>query len=165
MKCEVCGSDRILVGPAHSPDETTCMDCGSQFNRTVRRVPTTEEVQSQISDSIPFPTGGFSSPEEAAAHLAKLKAAAAKLGKSVEEKVDRPAKKVKSIPDSKLELKDEFPTELVFMAVHAYQRNGESWQAVLATAKGEREFRNENVRVFGHNHIFGAACTPTCKEI
>lgn len=166
-KCYVCESTRLLPGPAYEPDKFTCLDCGSVFGETVRRIPEQEEIQSQISDSVPFPAGGFSSPEEAARHLAKLKEAAKKLGKPVEEKQDRPSKKkvVKEIPNASLELKDDYPKNMVFQVIHSYQREGESWQSVLNTCKSDREYKFENVRIFAHNHIFGAACTPTCREI
>jgi hypothetical protein len=136
------------------------------FNRTEMVIPDSVEVESQIRESVPFPASGFSSPEEAAAHLAKLKEAAKKFGKATEEKVNRPSKpKVARPPATADSLKDGFPKELVFMGIHVYKREGESWNQCLATAKGEREHRADNVRVWAHDHNFGVACTNLCKEI
>ncbi len=164
--CDICGSDRLLQGPAYDRGATTCLDCGSQFGRTEMVVPSSEEVGSQIATQLPIPMGGFSTPEEAAAHLAKLKEAAKKLNKATEQKVDRPSKpKVARPPATSDNLKDDFPKELVFMGIHCYQRDGETWNATLATAKGEREFRSNNVRVWGHMHSFGKECNNSCKEI
>lgn len=164
--CDICGSTRVLEGPAYDPTAYTCLDCGSQFGRTEMRVPDSEEVRSQISTQVPIPAEGFSSPEAAAAHLAKLKEAAKKLGKATEEKVDRPSKpKVARPPSVATELKDGFPKELVMMGIHVYTRKDESWNQALATAKGEREFRAEGIRVWAHNHEFGKECANTCKEI
>lgn len=167
-KCYVCESTRLLQGSSFGEsDKYTCQDCGSVFGETVRVVPEQKEIQSQIKDSMPFPAGGFDSLEQAQEHLKKLQEAAKKLGKPVDEKVDRPSKKkvVKEIPNAKLELKDDYPKDRVFQVIHTYQREGEGWQSVLNTCKSDREYKFENVRIFAHNHNFGLACTPTCREI
>src|ERR1700747_2474030 len=107
-KCSVCGSTRLLPGRAYEPGAFTCLDCGSTFNRAVMVVPDSESVRSQIAESVPMPPTGFDTPEEAMAHLAKLKEAAAKLGKATEQRVDRPSKgKVAKPPTVATELKDE----------------------------------------------------------
>lgn len=167
-RCYVCESTRLLQGSSFGEsDKYTCQDCGSVFGETVRRIPEQQEIQSQISDSMPFPAGGFDSPEAAAAHLKKLQEAAKKLGKGIDEKVDRPSRKKQapSIPNAKLELKDDFPYEMVFQVIHTYQREGESWQSVLNTCKTDREYKFENVRIFAHAHSLGQECKPTCREI
>jgi hypothetical protein len=160
-KCEVCGSDRILPGPAYAPNETQCMDCGSQFNRVVMVEPTQEEISVAIQEEMPpIPEGGFKSPKEAQEYLAKLKENAKRLGKPVsatEDRVNKPTKKKHPVSD--------FPPHLVMAELHYYQRQGESFQEVLATGKGERGVRNTNVLIYCHNHISGYSCTNSCREI
>lgn len=145
-KCAICGSDRILEGPAYDPNATQCMDCGSQFNRTEKIA-----VESPLPE---LPEGGFANIEEAMAHLEKLKAA--KKNKFEETKVDRPSKKH---PTS------DYPAELTMAVLHYYQRQGETFQAVLAVAKGERAYKNENILIWAHGHNYRKQCTSTCREI
>lgn len=156
-KCEVCGSDRMLEGPAYAPNETTCLDCGSAFNRPVMITPEPEAVRSQLPE---FPEGGFDTPEEAMAHLQKLKDAAKALGKpsvGTEDRINKPKRKVH--PTS------EYPVELVMAELHYYQRKGESFQSVISTAKGERDVRNGNVLIFVHSHHPNQPCTNSCREV
>lgn len=145
-KCAICGSDRILEGPAYDPNATQCMDCGSQFNRTEKIA-----VESPLPE---LPEGGFANIEEAMAHLEKLKAA--KRSKFEDTKVDRPSKKHKT---------SDYPPEFTMAMLSYYQRQGESFQAVLAVAKGERGVRNENILIWAHNHYIGRGCTNSCREI
>jgi hypothetical protein len=163
-KCSICGSTRVIEGPFYDRDAYTCQDCGSQFNREVRAMPTEEEVTQQVKEQIPFPTEGFSTPAEAEAHLRKLQAQAAKLlGTPVIIKQNKTSRKgPPAVPEK---LIDEFPPELVMMGLHFYTRKGESNNTVIANAKAEREFRNENIRIWYHSHIFGGACFHNCREI
>lgn len=156
-KCDVCGSTRMLVGPAYDRNATTCLDCGSMFARAVMTTPEPKEIKSQLSAEVAFPEGGFSTPEEAMAHLAKLKEAAKRLGKSVETREDRPTKKKHPISD--------IDPKMVMAELHYFQREGENFQTVLNTAKGERDVRNFNVLIWAHNHIVGNQCTNSCREI
>jgi hypothetical protein len=147
----------MLKGPAHSPSETTCLDCGSQFNREVRTIPKPEAVRSQLPE---FPAEGFDTPEAAMAHLAKLKEAAKALGKptvGTEDRINKPKRKVHPTSD--------YPVELVMAELHYYQRKGEGFPQVLSTAKGERGVRNENVLIFVHNHHPDQSCTNSCREV
>ena len=158
--CPICGSNRMVEGPAYDRGAAQCMDCGSQFNREVRTEPKEEEISIAVSEENPFPVGGFSSQEEAMAHLAKLKEASARLGKTkvtVGDKVNKPKRKLHPTSD--------YPTDLVMAELHYYQRKGESWNEVLSTAKGERGVRNENVLIFFHNHHPDQSCTNSCREI
>lgn len=158
--CSICGSDRLMPGPAYEPDNTRCLDCGSAFNVPTRTIPDPKVVRSQISEEVKFPEGGFSTPEEAAAHLAKLKEAAKRLGKSTVETEDRVNKpKRKSHPSS------NYPPELVMAELHYFQRKGESFNEVMSTGKGERAVRNTNCLIFCHNHISGHQCTASCREV
>jgi hypothetical protein len=156
--CPVCGSDRILEGPNYAPQETMCQDCGSQFNRPAFVEPAQEAISVAVTENLPpIPQGGFSSPAEAKAYLDQLKNTAKELGKTTEDKVNKP--KRKSHPTS------DYPPDLVMAELHYYQRKGESFQEVLATGKGERGVRNTNVLIYCHNHIVGYGCTNSCREI
>src|SRR5260221_13975380 len=128
-KCSICGSDRMFgVDPAHDPDYFRCLDCGSVFNQPVMREPTPAQVSVAISEEIQFPEGGFSTPEEAAQHLAKLKEAAKRLGKPTVGKENNFTKK-------KVHPTSDYPNELVMAELHYFQRKGEGFQEVVSTAK------------------------------
>lgn len=159
-KCPTCGSARMLEGPGYAPEETTCLDCGSQYNRKVRKAPEDKDVRSQLAQEVPFPEGGFDTPEAAMEHLARLKAAAKQLGKTVETSEDRVnTTRRKSHPTSDIDPK------MVMAEYNFYQREGETFSQVLATGKGERGVRNYNVLIFVHNHQVGHQCTSTCREL
>ncbi len=53
----------------------------------------------------------------------------------------------------------------VFQASHFYPRLGEATTIALTNAKEERRFRNTNVAIFHHTHVFGEACVDTCREL
>lgn len=153
-KCEVCGSDRLLKGSSFGEaDKYTCQDCGSTFGAEIPSNLTPTEIRSQLPE---IPTS-FDSVEEAQAHLAKLKEAASRLGRTKGDVVTKPKRKVHPTSD--------VDPKVVMAELHYYQRENEAWQSVLATAKGEREVRNFNVLIFAHNHYVGVQCTPTCREV
>lgn len=152
--CSICGSDRILEGPAYDKTATTCMDCGSQFNREIIVEPEQESVSVAIQEQeLAIPEGGFSTIAEAQEHLKKLQAL--KKGLSYQRE-DRPSKKH---PESDID------PGLIMSVHHYYQRNSESWNAVMDTAKGERAVRNFNVLIMVHNHTVGKGCTKSCREL
>jgi len=156
--CTICGSERLLEGPAYDRTAYSCLDCGSQFNREVRREPEPEQISVAISEEgLKFPDGGFKTPEEAAAHLAKLKELTRNLSKTKEDRPNQP--KRKKHPESDID------PGLVYAVYHFYQRSGESWQEVLSSGKGERAVRNFNTLIWVHNHTVGRGCTATCREL
>jgi hypothetical protein len=157
-KCTICGSDRLLEGPAYDRMAYSCMDCGSQFNREVIKEPEQEQISVAIlENALEFPEGGFKTPEEAMEHLAKLKAMHKGLSKTTEDRPQQP--KRKKHPESDID------PGLVMAVMHYYQRNGESWSEVLSTGKGERAVRNFNILIWCHNHPVGRGCTSTCREL
>ena len=156
--CSICGSDRILEGPAYDKTAYSCMDCGSQFNRDVIREPEPEKISvAIIENKLEFPEGGFNTPEEAALHLAKLKEMSRALSKDKEDRPQQP--KRKKHPESDID------PAIVMAVYHFYQRSGESWQEILNTGKGERAVRNYNVIIMVHNHTVNRGCTGTCREL
>lgn len=159
MKCPVCGSDRMVEGPAYDRSATMCMDCGSQFNRTERVEVPEKEIQSQISEMVPIPEGGLKTIEEMKAHLKALEAAKKQLSHKdvTTNNVNKPKRKVHPTSDT--------DPRMVMATIDYYQREGESWNEVLATGKGEREVRNYNILIWVHNHVMGLDCTNTCREL
>jgi hypothetical protein len=158
-KCSICGSERLLPGAAYSPLEIRCLDCGSVFNRTERVVVPESEIQSQIAEMVPIPEGGLNTIEEMKAHIERLKEAKKQVSTKevVTNNVTRPKRKQHAVSD--------IDPRMVMAVIDYYQREGESWNEVLATGKGEREVRNYNILIWVHNHIMGHDCTATCREL
>ena len=83
----------------------------------------------------------------------------------------RPSKK--SAPKSKKKpaKKDEgvriipAPDPSVWCSTHFYTQPGDTINKVRMDAKEEAKVRNENVRVFYHDHIFGEACVNLCGTV
>lgn len=152
LTCTVCGSDRILSGPAYAKHVTTCLDCGDTQGSAIPE-PT------PIAPPPAIPVGGFKSADEIKQHLAKMQ----QQGKTLlQEKTSRKGSSkdaVKTNSDS-----ETIPADLVMLVIHRYSRREESWVAVLSSAKEEKQYRNDNVRVFAHKHQYGAECSG-CKEI
>lgn len=51
----------------------------------------------------------------------------------------------------------------IFMALHIYQREGETPEKVRMNAKHEREMHGPGTLVFAHMHTFGSMCSSACK--
>ena len=147
--CELCGSDRITPGPFHAPDAYICNECGHHVS----------------SDPIPppppklpeLPEGGFSTPEEAMAHLAQLQ----KSGKRLLQGLPNNSKNKTGGVKAPVGLSND----LVMYVIHRYQRRDESWNAVLNDAKYEKSGRNDNVIVEVHQHSYGESCEKACRNI
>lgn len=53
----------------------------------------------------------------------------------------------------------------VWSSVHFYTREGDTIGTVRNDAKEEAKFRNENVLVYFHDHIFGEGCVSSCGRV
>jgi len=72
-------------------------------------------------------------------------------------------KKKKAAPDEAAILAKPNPN--VWSTVHFYTRPGDTLNVARNDAKEEAKFRNNNVLVFYHDHVFGGICKPSCAEV
>jgi hypothetical protein len=166
LQCESCGSNRVVEGPFYDKGHLVCFDCGFQTKQSeVSYVETTAEKEERAEEDVTntmeeFPAEGFKSPAEAEAYLKKLQSKTNKLMKS-----STPRKKKAAPPKVPTPAVEDIDADLIWMSVHVYQRRGSEWTNTLREAREEVQYRNDNIRVFAHEHVYGNECTPKCKEI
>lgn len=181
MVCSVCGSDRVIKGPFYNPNDIYCMECGHREEGPpeVNYAPTDVEIKQERADKVQeqttnvlneFADVDMTDPDQAEAYLKKLRAAAGKVSKTPgasKEKAKSPRpKKNQASPAPVLDAETGMDDDLIMMGIHVYQRRGSSWQQTIHDAKGEKEYRNDNVLVFAHEHSFNESCEGhSCKQI
>jgi hypothetical protein len=169
LSCEACGSNRLLEGPAYAREQIVCLECGYRTaSAEVVFAETQEELEERAQDEVTqimeeFPSEGFKTPEAAEAYLKKLQKQADSLLKGDKPtKTERTKKKPPVVPTPKT---DDIEEDLVWLAVHVYQRKGSNWNQTLKEAREEKRYRNINVRVFAHEHHYGGECLDSCREM
>lgn len=178
LTCKMCGSNRVIKGPFYDPNDIVCWECGhreegpgeihyakSASEKEQERAEQVTEDATKLLDD--FANVDMTDPEQAEAYLAKLKANASALNKTGgQKKPGSPkAKKNAAKPAPVVETESDLDDDLIMMDIHVYQRRGSSWQQTISDAKGEKEFRNDNVLVYAHEHGFRVECTNLCKQI
>lgn len=78
-------------------------------------------------------------------------------------KARRPKKP--SIADEGAKHFEDIPPESVWSTVHFYTQPGDNIARTRNDAKEEKSFRNDNVLVFYHDHLFGSECVRTCGGV
>lgn len=61
--------------------------------------------------------------------------------------------------------KEEVPTEMCFMDIHFWLRDGDLFGTVCNDARDEKQFRGPGVLIFAHDHARNIECSNNCKEI
>lgn len=182
--CDACGSNRILTGPFYSEKDEVCMDCGhrkeiAEINFALSDSEIQEErAQEKMNEAAEVLATELTmemmqDPEKMKEYLAKLKQATGTLADGpATETPDAPKKSRKRkspapTGQGEVEAKAEFglPAELIWQALHVYLRKAATWQQVLKEARDEKEYRNDNVIMFAHEHSFGEACTDNCRQV
>lgn len=59
----------------------------------------------------------------------------------------------------------EKPDASVWSSTHFYTQPGDTINKVRADAKEEAQYRNDNVRTFFHDHLFGEECNTRCGGV
>ena len=180
MICSVCGSSRVIKGPFYNPNDIYCMECGHreegepEIHEALTDVELKQERANEVQEQTKsvldeFQDVDMTDPDQAEAYLKKLRAAAAKTNKTQggQEKAKSPRpKKNQAQPAPDLSAETSMADDLIMLGIHVYQRRGSSWQQTIHDAKGEKEYRNENVLVFAHEHAFNESCEgKNCKQI
>jgi hypothetical protein len=175
--CEACGSDHIIIGPFYSQKDFVCMECGHRREEPeINFVPTeSERAQQEMENAQELASQELtmeimSDPAKMEEYLKNLQKAAGTVGTAPSPegatKKRRSKKPAPPVGEAVVE-QAEFGLEpdLIWQAIHIYKRKQATWNQVLADAKGEMEYRNENVLCFAHDHEFGVACTGTCRQV
>lgn len=164
--CEACGSNRVVDGPFYDRNHRVCWDCGYQstaseifYEETITEK--AERAEEQVTATIEeFPAEGFKTPAEAEAYLKKLEKQTKQLMGNKKPRAKKSAPTPVPTP-----AQTDIENDLIWMGIHVYMRRGASWTDTLREAREEVQFRNDNVRVFAHEHSYGMECSPKCREI